>query len=471
MDCHDGDDKPFFNENDEDIDIDDWIIPDENLIQRMVKQIEYYLSDENLAKDAFLLKHVRRNKMGYVNIKLLTSFKKMKQLTKDWRSTAFALRHSAKLEVNEEGNKVRRLEPVPDAVLSQVPSKVLLVWNISELCKKSPPAPAGDDAEQDQTSSNGSPVPPCPPPPHHRSTIEAAISILEPFGALSTVRVNRPGRELPAEVQRYSYRYPELSTEESVLVEYEELEGAGKAYHELTQSDSTSVKVVLVGRSSKKKTKSGQQDASSVGSLEERTSSGKGMNILNRRMEQLQSRANEDSSAYSSSESEFASSSPLHVPRFFSGQVIGGYGSSPWGSPRSSPRVLHAPLPGPRVSPLLFSEMWGSPDTSPELSRRRRSQDQSCENAASSTPPNSGSPWVQRRKLAVIQTPNSSSSVSVEDGGNGARQNRGAGVAKRALNGDSNIPHGVLRFPHGPDGTRGFHLTVARRRFHHPLKI
>lgn len=69
--------RPFFNENDEDIDIDDWTIPDEDLIQRMVKQIEYYLSDENLAKDAFLLKHVRRNKMGYVNIKLLTSFKKV----------------------------------------------------------------------------------------------------------------------------------------------------------------------------------------------------------------------------------------------------------------------------------------------------------------------------------------------------------------------------------------------------------
>ncbi|XP_041915701.1 la-related protein 6-like [Alosa sapidissima] len=443
MDCQDGDDKPFFNENDEDIDIDEWTIPDKGLIQKMVKQIEYYLSDENLAKDAFLLKHVRRNKMGYVNIKLLTSFKKMKQLTKDWRTTAYALRHSSKLEVNEEGNKVRRLEPVPDAVLSQVPSKVLLVWNVSELCVSASVNPA------DQINC---------PDPRPRSTIEIAISLLEPFGAISTVRVNRPGRELPSEVQRYSYRYPELSTEESVLVEYEELEGAGKAYHELTQPDS-SVKIVLVGRSSKKKKLMMNQDASSVGSLEERTS-GKGMAILNRRMEQLQSRA-EDSSAYSSSESEFASSSPLHVPRFFSGQVVGGFGSSPWGSPRSSPRVLHAPLPGPRVSPLLFSEMWGSPDTSPELSRRRSPEQ--CSDKPASTP--TGSPWVQRRKLAVIQTPNSSSTEEVC-----ARQNRGIGTAKRALNGDSNVPHGVLRFPYGPDGTRGFHLTVARR-FHHPLKI
>ena len=41
-------------------------------------QIEFYFSDENLEKDAFLLKHVRRNKLGYVSVKLLTSFKKVR---------------------------------------------------------------------------------------------------------------------------------------------------------------------------------------------------------------------------------------------------------------------------------------------------------------------------------------------------------------------------------------------------------
>lgn len=65
------------NENEEDIGLDAWIPPDADLIKKMVSQIEYYLSDENLVKDIFLLKHVRRNKMGYVNIKLLTSFKKV----------------------------------------------------------------------------------------------------------------------------------------------------------------------------------------------------------------------------------------------------------------------------------------------------------------------------------------------------------------------------------------------------------
>lgn len=54
-----------------------WQPPDPELVQKLVAQIEYYLSDENLEHDAFLLKHVRRNKLGFVSVKLLTSFKKV----------------------------------------------------------------------------------------------------------------------------------------------------------------------------------------------------------------------------------------------------------------------------------------------------------------------------------------------------------------------------------------------------------
>lgn len=57
----------------------EWKPPDEELIRKLVDQIEFYFSDENLEKDAFLLKHVRRNKLGYVSVKLLTSFKKVRE--------------------------------------------------------------------------------------------------------------------------------------------------------------------------------------------------------------------------------------------------------------------------------------------------------------------------------------------------------------------------------------------------------
>ena len=48
-------------------------------------QVEFYFSDANICKDKFLLKHVKRNKEGFVSLKLISSFKRIKHLTKDWR--------------------------------------------------------------------------------------------------------------------------------------------------------------------------------------------------------------------------------------------------------------------------------------------------------------------------------------------------------------------------------------------------
>lgn len=66
-------------------------------------QVEFYFSDENIVKDAFLLKHVKRNKEGFVSLKLISSFKRVKHLSKDWRVVAFALAKSEKLQINEQG--------------------------------------------------------------------------------------------------------------------------------------------------------------------------------------------------------------------------------------------------------------------------------------------------------------------------------------------------------------------------------
>ncbi|KAK2511327.1 hypothetical protein Q9966_016657 [Columba livia] len=95
-----------------------------------MSQVEFYLSDENLAKDAFLLKHIQKNKMGFLRIKLLTSFKKVKYLRRDWQLTLYALRFSELLEVNEEDTKVRRRVPIPESRLSIPPSKLLLAWEL-----------------------------------------------------------------------------------------------------------------------------------------------------------------------------------------------------------------------------------------------------------------------------------------------------------------------------------------------------
>ncbi|XP_010003884.1 PREDICTED: la-related protein 6-like [Chaetura pelagica] len=170
-------------------------IPDPQLVWRIVAQVEFYLSDENLAKDAFLLKHVQKNKMGFVSIKLLTSFKKVKYLTRDWRLTLYALRFSALLEVNEEGTKVRRRVPVP----SVPPSNLLLAWELLP----------------------------------QKNFLETVTRMFSPFGAISSIRILRPGRNLPSDVRRYTVRFPELLSKCCALVEYESLESARRAFEDL----------------------------------------------------------------------------------------------------------------------------------------------------------------------------------------------------------------------------------------------
>lgn len=56
-----------------------WSPPQLELRLKVAAQLEYYLSDENLTRDAFLLKHIQKNRMGFVSLKLLTSFKKVIQ--------------------------------------------------------------------------------------------------------------------------------------------------------------------------------------------------------------------------------------------------------------------------------------------------------------------------------------------------------------------------------------------------------
>ncbi len=59
--------------------------PSDSACEEIVEQVEFYFSNVNITKDKFLLKHVKRNKEGYVSLKLISSFKRVKHLCKDWR--------------------------------------------------------------------------------------------------------------------------------------------------------------------------------------------------------------------------------------------------------------------------------------------------------------------------------------------------------------------------------------------------
>ncbi|KAK6476659.1 la-related protein 6-like isoform X1, partial [Huso huso] len=377
---------------------DSWQPPDPELTRKLITQIEYYLSDENLERDAFLLKHVRRNKQGFVSVKLLTSFKKVKHLTRDWRTTAYALHHSQLLELNEEGRKVRRKAAVPVFASENLPSRMLLV---SELHLW--PELAG--AAGGQNSAGGA--------AQQEKLMEHLLKVFGAYGVIASVRVLKAGKELPADLKKLSGRYTKLGTSECAIVEFEEVEAAINAHEVLGGSDvavgtgeeeeeeavsvgaTAGAKVILIGTKPPKKKvpKDKQRDD---GSRKNRS--------LNCRVRELQYIGDD---ACSSSETESNPTSPRLSRKARPNKLSppgGGYHqnnhlspsvsprSSPWNSPRTSPSVQRK-SPHSHKSPLASAGRL-----SPEPGQRKWA-DYSSD--SSLTP--SGSPWVQRRRQVTSQ--------------------------------------------------------------------
>ncbi|XP_035787683.1 probable serine/threonine-protein kinase kinX [Anopheles albimanus] len=169
--------------------------PDDEMCEKIVEQVEFYFSNENILKDAFLLKHVRRNKEGFVSLKLVSSFKRVRQLTKDWRVVGYAIkRRSAKIEVNDLGTKIRRLEALPEHD-ETTPSRTVVATGL----------------------------------PYDKYTVEKVSELFSKCGEISLIRVLRPGGPIPADVRQFINKHPELQQNECALVEFTESASARRA--------------------------------------------------------------------------------------------------------------------------------------------------------------------------------------------------------------------------------------------------
>ncbi|XP_022189979.2 la-related protein 6 [Nilaparvata lugens] len=171
-----------------------FVPPDDELVEKIIAQVEFYFSDVNITKDAFLLKHVKRNKEGYVSLKLISSFKRVKHIAKDWRAVAYALRKSKKLQVNEAGTKLRRVDPLP-AYDQTAPSRTVVAIAL----------------------------------PLEKPTVENVAEMFRECGEIALVRILRPGNPIPADVRHFVNKHPEMNGTISALVEFVRTESAHNA--------------------------------------------------------------------------------------------------------------------------------------------------------------------------------------------------------------------------------------------------
>lgn len=187
---------------------------DEELQDKIIKQVEWYFSDENLLKDSFLMKHISRNKQGYVSLKLVASLRKVKALSKDWKAVLASLRLSILLELNEEETKIRRKAPVPKVDFSHI-SKTLIIT---------------EHPEEEPNLAN----------------LEQEFGR---YGEVTQVRLIHPGRAIPLDVKPCKTHHPSLGKELCILVEFvnEDVARAACRKVQLQQSWRDEMKVQLLG--------------------------------------------------------------------------------------------------------------------------------------------------------------------------------------------------------------------------------
>ncbi|KAK8618574.1 hypothetical protein V6N13_132561 [Hibiscus sabdariffa] len=108
------------------------VVLTDDLKNKIIKQVEYYFSDENLPGDKYMMSLIKKNKEGFVSISMIASFRKMKRLTRSYPSIVAALKESSMLAVNPDGKKVKRLNPLPPTEVRDPKLFTVLVENLPE---------------------------------------------------------------------------------------------------------------------------------------------------------------------------------------------------------------------------------------------------------------------------------------------------------------------------------------------------
>lgn len=394
----------------------DFEVPSEELRKKIIGQVEFFFSNENIIHDAFMLKHVRRNKMGYVSLKLVTSFRKVKALSKDYRVVAYCLRSSEKLEVNEEGTKVRRTEPLPDYD-ETMPSRTIVAANM----------------------------------PFQNPSVEDIAEQFSKFGEIALIRILRPGKQIPQDVKKHLAKHPDLANTIFAVIEYEKHESAKAAFEQVNDGSGDTkkgIKVILLAASKKERANkeegNKEEDNNSQDTLQSTWGKKKPEvnvpSISTSKEDHKKTKIKNDPKGKAHGRSSLT---PVQDPHRLS--PGGSPRTTPWSSPKSSPR--------------------SSPQASPTTIRRRSAHGPSPLAAELGTAANqetwprtnyespSQSPWVQRRLKAKEDNSLGSSSPCASPR-----------VARRAVEGGTEglkslDMQRVLRQPKGPDGSKGFHLA------------
>jgi len=382
----------------------DMVVPDQDLTDRIVTQVEIYFSDSNVMKDKFLLKHIRRNKEGFVSLKLVSSFKKVKQLTKDWRVVAHALSKSSNgIEINDLGTKIRRVAPLPEIDDAPVTCTVLAL-NL----------------------------------PLERPSIDTVSQLFGECGDIALIRVLRAGAPLSAEMKHLATKYPTLNTTNCAWVEFEVPEAAKEACKLFSEEE---MQVVPIATESGKKKQVGQK--SQPNSRKNSTNSQQGSRKNSFNNYQYQGQQLQQFRGPNPRKHSFKNNNNNYInhPRT-QHDFLNSFNPRHPAQRRKAISLNHMERPNLRDLTVIAEggDIAGG--------TRRRPKSKSCFEFPGQGFPGSES-WVQRHLLAAALASAASTAPS-------PIITKAAPRPSRTSVGSLNLPDGVMRFPKGPDGSRGF---------------
>ncbi|KAK9813102.1 hypothetical protein WJX72_009094 [[Myrmecia] bisecta] len=165
-------------------------------------QVEFYFSDVNLPTDVFMLKQVQRTPEGWVPLKVLAGFNRMKTLTRDLRLVRAALETSTELELSPDQQRVRRKAPLPEVDRIDVLERSVIADNLPE-----------------------------------KPSIDAMNELFGRCGEVVMVRICHRGSGPKSTAQTVKRADLVTSNQTHAIVEFKTVEEAARAVHELTDAN------------------------------------------------------------------------------------------------------------------------------------------------------------------------------------------------------------------------------------------
>lgn len=166
----------------------------EERVAAIKEMLEIYFSDNYLTRDIFLLKHFRRSKEGWISLKFMAVYKRIKRITKSLEEVKEAAQASSLLQVNVEGNKVRRLAPMPACIDEYIPTRMMLVGEL----------------------------------PNDLRNLTALSKYMATYGTVASIQLMRPGVSPPEVLRETVLNFPKVREQWCALIEFEEIAAVEK---------------------------------------------------------------------------------------------------------------------------------------------------------------------------------------------------------------------------------------------------